>query len=46
MDYFIHPTSVVDNGAIIGKGTKIWHFSHISKGAQFEKIVLLERTGL
>jgi UDP-2-acetamido-3-amino-2,3-dideoxy-glucuronate N-acetyltransferase len=37
MDYFIHPTSVVDNGAIIGKGTKIWHFSHISKGARIGK---------
>jgi UDP-2-acetamido-3-amino-2,3-dideoxy-glucuronate N-acetyltransferase len=28
-DYQVHPTAVVDEGAIIGKGTKIWHFSHI-----------------
>lgn len=28
-NYFIHPTAVVDQGAIIGAGTKIWHFSHI-----------------
>jgi UDP-2-acetamido-3-amino-2,3-dideoxy-glucuronate N-acetyltransferase len=28
-DYFAHETAVIDNGAIIGKGTKIWHFSHI-----------------
>jgi len=28
-DYFVHPTSIVDQGAQIGKGTKIWHFSHI-----------------
>lgn len=29
MDYFAHETAVVDNGCTIGKGTKIWHFSHI-----------------
>jgi UDP-2-acetamido-3-amino-2,3-dideoxy-glucuronate N-acetyltransferase len=28
-DYFVHETSVIDNGCIIGKGTKIWHFSHV-----------------
>lgn len=28
-DYFAHPTSVIDEGSIIGKGVKIWHFSHI-----------------
>jgi UDP-2-acetamido-3-amino-2,3-dideoxy-glucuronate N-acetyltransferase len=27
--YFSHPTAVIDEGAEIGKGTKIWHFSHI-----------------
>ncbi|MCS6973339.1 MAG: N-acetyltransferase [Cyclobacteriaceae bacterium] len=27
--YFAHPTAVIDEGCIIGKGTKIWHFSHI-----------------
>lgn len=32
-DYFIHPTSVEDKGCRIGKGTKIWHFSHIMAGA-------------
>jgi UDP-2-acetamido-3-amino-2,3-dideoxy-glucuronate N-acetyltransferase len=26
---FIHPSSVVDEGAVIGDGTKIWHFSHL-----------------
>ncbi len=30
---FIHHTSVVDEGAIIGGGCKIWHFSHIYAGA-------------
>lgn len=28
-DYFAHETAVVDEGCSIGKGTKIWHFSHI-----------------
>lgn len=27
--YFAHPTSVIDPGCQIGKGVKIWHFSHI-----------------
>lgn len=31
-DYFTHETALVDAGATIGKGTKIWHFSHILKG--------------
>ena len=30
---FIHPTAVVDDGAQIGNGSKIWHFSHIMPGA-------------
>ena len=29
-DYFVHPTSIVDEGADIGARTKIWHFCHIS----------------
>lgn len=28
-NYFKHETSIIDNGAIIGKGTKVWHFVHI-----------------
>lgn len=31
---FIHPTSCVEEGAIIGEGTRIWHFSHVMAGAQ------------
>jgi UDP-2-acetamido-3-amino-2,3-dideoxy-glucuronate N-acetyltransferase len=27
--YFVHPTAIVDEGCTIGKGTKIWHFSHV-----------------
>ena len=33
-DYFAHPTAVIDEGCKIGKGTKIWHFSHIMTGAE------------
>lgn len=28
-EFFAHPSSIVDEGCSIGKGTKIWHFSHI-----------------
>lgn len=28
-DYFAHPSAVIDDGSSIGKGTKIWHFSHV-----------------
>lgn len=31
--YFIHESSYVDEPSTIGEGTKIWHFSHIMKGA-------------
>jgi len=33
-DYFAHETAVIDEGCEIGKGTKIWHFSHIMSGAK------------
>ena len=33
-DYFRHPTAVVDDGAEIGSGTKIWHFAHILGGTR------------
>ena len=33
-DFFVHPTSVVDEDVEIGTGTKIWHFSHIQAGAR------------
>ena len=32
-EYYVHPSSVVDEGATIGEGTRIWHFCHIQKGA-------------
>src|SRR2546423_1522797 len=32
-DFFVHESSYVDDGARIGKGTKIWHFCHVMPGA-------------
>lgn len=32
-DYSVHPSAVVDEGAEIGAGTKIWHFAHVCNGA-------------
>jgi UDP-2-acetamido-3-amino-2,3-dideoxy-glucuronate N-acetyltransferase len=32
--YFIHSSALVDEGCIIGKGTKVWHFSHIMPGCK------------
>ncbi len=33
-DYFVHESAYVDEPCSIGKGTRIWHFSHVSKGAK------------
>jgi len=32
--YYAHPSSIVDAGASVGDGTKIWHFCHVSPGAR------------
>ena len=34
LSYFAHETAVVDEGVEIGKNSKIWHFSHILRGAK------------
>ena len=34
MDYFVHESAYVDVPCAIGKGTQIWHFSHIMKNCQ------------
>lgn len=40
-DYYVHPSAYVDDGAVVGAGTKIWHFSHVLKGAKIgERCVL------
>ena len=33
MDYFVHESSYIDENVSIGKNTKIWHFSHVQRGA-------------
>lgn len=33
MSTFVHPTAIVDEGAQIGDGTRIWHWVHVSGGA-------------
>lgn len=33
-DYFAHPSSIIDEGSSIGKGCKIWHFSHLMNGCE------------
>lgn len=33
-DFFVHETAVVDSGAKIGKGCRIWHWTHICAGAR------------
>ena len=33
-DFFAHPTACVDDGAEVGAGSKIWHFSHLMPGAR------------
>ncbi|HKR55343.1 MAG TPA: acyltransferase [Gemmatimonadales bacterium] len=40
-DYYVHPSSFLDEGAVVGSGTKIWHFCHVMKGA-----VIGERSSL
>ena len=40
-DYFVHESAYVDEGATIGKGTKVWHFCHVMPGA-----VIGERSSL
>lgn len=36
-DYFVHPSSFIDEDVQIGEGTKIWHFCHIMSGARIGK---------
>ena len=34
MDYSVHDTAIVDAGAVIGAGTRIWHWVHVCGGAR------------
>lgn len=35
--YYVHPTAVVEEGAEVGEGTRIWHFAHVRRGAKIGK---------
>jgi UDP-2-acetamido-3-amino-2,3-dideoxy-glucuronate N-acetyltransferase len=41
MPYTLHPSAIVDEGAQIGKGSRIWHFVHVCGGARIGKDVSL-----
>jgi len=34
MTYTAHPTAIIDDGAQIGEGTRIWHWVHVCSGAK------------
>ncbi|MCF7928130.1 MAG: N-acetyltransferase [Spirochaetales bacterium] len=36
-EFFVHESSYVDDGVSIGKGSKVWHFSHILTGSVIGK---------
>ncbi|MDP7641273.1 MAG: acyltransferase [Alphaproteobacteria bacterium] len=33
-DIFIHPSAIVDDGAVLGAGCKVWHFCHLLSGSR------------
>ncbi|ROT46372.1 acyltransferase [Pusillimonas sp. NJUB218] len=41
MNYSVHPSAIVDDGAQVGEGSRIWHFVHVCGGAKIGKGVSL-----
>lgn len=41
MSYSVHPSAIVDEGAQIGEGSRVWHFVHVCGGAKIGKGVSL-----
>ena len=41
MDYKVHKTAIIDKGAKIGTGSRIWQWVHVSAGAQIGSDVSL-----
>jgi UDP-2-acetamido-3-amino-2,3-dideoxy-glucuronate N-acetyltransferase len=41
MNYYQHPSAIVDDGAQIGEGSRVWHFVHVSGGARIGRGVSL-----
>jgi UDP-2-acetamido-3-amino-2,3-dideoxy-glucuronate N-acetyltransferase len=40
-DYYRHPSAIVDEGAEIGEGSRVWHFTHVCAGARIGRGVSL-----
>ena len=40
-DPFVHPSAIVDEGAAIGSGSRVWHFAHVCKDARIGRNVTL-----
>ncbi len=45
MEYKVHSSAIVDDGAQIGEGSRIWHFSHVCAGAKIGRNVSLGQNG-
>lgn len=41
MSFFAHESAIIDEGAIIGDGSRIWHFVHVCGGARIGENVSL-----
>ena len=41
MAYTVHPSAIIDEGAQIGDGSRVWHFVHVCSGAKIGKGVSL-----
>lgn len=41
MNYTVHPSAIVDEGAQIGAGSRVWHFAHVCAGARIGQGVSL-----
>lgn len=41
MNYYCHDSAIIDGGAEIGEGSRIWHFVHVSGGSRIGRDVVL-----
>lgn len=41
MSFVSHPTAIIDDGAVIGDGSRVWHFVHVCSGAKIGRNVVL-----
>lgn len=41
MSYAVHPSAIVDEGAQLGEGSRVWHFAHVCGGARIGRNVSL-----